>query len=121
MEIDKKLNNDITAYCKENGLNKKDFINKLLKKAFNIEKYGEKPFHNPPKEETLSQKTKQKQEQKCEEVKVETIEVEKTEKISKKEDEILKEPEIKEKNRIFGVEQGEEVQPVAKTNKRRLL
>ena len=62
MEIDKKLNNDITAYCKENGLNKKDFINKLLKKAFNIEKYGEKPFHKPSKEEMLPQKVEETQE-----------------------------------------------------------
>ena len=33
MEIDKKLNNDITAYCKENGLNKKDFIKTDLEKT----------------------------------------------------------------------------------------
>lgn len=43
IDIDKKLSDDITAYCKINNLNKTDFINKLLKSAFTIEKYGEKP------------------------------------------------------------------------------
>lgn len=121
MEIDKKLNNDITAYCKENGLNKKDFINRLLKKAFNIEKYGEKPFRKPSKEEMPPQKAEETQEKKHEEPKEGVIEVKKTEETPKKEKEIPKEPENKEKNCIFGAEQEEEVQPVIKTNKRRLL
>lgn len=43
IDIDKKLSDDITAYCKINNLNKIDFINKLLKSAFTVEKYGEKP------------------------------------------------------------------------------
>lgn len=121
MEIDKKLNNDITAYCKENGLNKKDFINKLLKKAFNIEKYGEKPFHKPSKEEMPPQKVEETQEKQYEVPKEEVIEVKKTEETPKKGNEIPKEPENKEKNCIFGAGQEEEVQPVTKTNKRRLL
>mgnify|MGYP006928564440 CR=1 FL=1 len=45
MEIDKKLERDITEYCKVNGLNKKEFVNQLLRKAFTVEKYGEKPFY----------------------------------------------------------------------------
>ena len=44
VEIEQKLYNDIKQYCKLNELVIKDFINKLLKKAFTIEKYGERPF-----------------------------------------------------------------------------
>ena len=44
VEIETKLYNDIKLYCKVNNLIIKDFINKLLKKAFTIEKYGETPF-----------------------------------------------------------------------------
>lgn len=44
VEIDRKLYNDIKLYCKTNDLVIKDFINKLLRKAFTIEKYGERPF-----------------------------------------------------------------------------
>jgi hypothetical protein len=44
VEIEQKLYNDIKQYCKLNGLVIKDFVNKLLKKAFTAEKYGEKPF-----------------------------------------------------------------------------
>lgn len=47
IEIDKRLHQDIKAYCKLNGLVMKDFINKLLKKAFMVEKYGDKPFAEP--------------------------------------------------------------------------
>ena len=48
VEIDKKLYNDIKDYCKLNDLVIKDFINKLLKSAFTIEKYGATPFSSPP-------------------------------------------------------------------------
>ena len=44
MEIDKKLYKDIKSYCELNNLKVSDFINGLLRKAFNIEKYGEKPM-----------------------------------------------------------------------------
>lgn len=44
IEIDKKLHKDIKEYCQLNGLIMKDFVNKLLKKAFMVEKYGDKPF-----------------------------------------------------------------------------
>ena len=47
IEIDKRLHQDIREYCKLNGLVMKDFVNKLLKKAFTIEKYGDKPFSEP--------------------------------------------------------------------------
>ena len=44
VEIENKLYSEIKEYCKLNGLVIKDFINKILKKAFTVEKYGEKPF-----------------------------------------------------------------------------
>ena len=44
MEIDKKLHNEIKEYCKLNGLKMNEFINYLIKKSFNIEKYGLSPF-----------------------------------------------------------------------------
>ena len=44
MEIDKKLHNEIKEYCKLNGLKMNEFINHLIKKSFNIEKYGLSPF-----------------------------------------------------------------------------
>lgn len=47
IELDKRLHKDIKEYCQLNGLVMKDFVNKLLKKAFTIEKYGDKPFAEP--------------------------------------------------------------------------
>ena len=44
VEIDKRLYQEIKDYCKLNNLVIKDFINKLLRKSFTIEKYGDKPF-----------------------------------------------------------------------------
>ena len=46
MELDKKLHDDIKAYCKLNGLKMNDYINKLLRLAFNIDRYGISPFSN---------------------------------------------------------------------------
>ncbi len=46
MEIDKKLHDDIKAYCKLNGLKMNEYINKLLRNAFNIDRYGISPFSN---------------------------------------------------------------------------
>lgn len=114
MDIDKKLNNEIALYCKENGLNKKEFINKLLKKAFNIEKYGEKPFSNTPQTEKAPTETEKKKEEACREIRVSVSN-------KAKEEEIAKEYENKEKNCIFDAEKTENEEPVSKTNKRRLL
>ena len=47
IELDKKLHKDIKEYCQLNDLVMKDFVNKLLKKAFMVEKYGDKPFAEP--------------------------------------------------------------------------
>ena len=44
MEIDKKLYEDIKAYCDLNGIKPKEYINTLLKKAFMEDKYGAAPF-----------------------------------------------------------------------------
>ena len=43
MDINNKLLLDIESYCKINELNTEEFVNDLLKRAFMIEKYGEKP------------------------------------------------------------------------------
>lgn len=43
MNINNKLLLDIESYCKINELNTEEFVNDLLKRAFMIEKYGEKP------------------------------------------------------------------------------
>ena len=114
MDTDKKLNNEITLYCKENGLNKKEFVNKLLKKAFNIEKYGEKPFSNTPQTEKAPPKTEKKDERACREIRISVSN-------KAKEEEITKESESNEKNCIFDTEKTENEEPVSKTNKRRLL
>lgn len=114
MDIDKKLNNEITLYCKENGLNKKEFINKLLKKAFNIEKYGEKPFSNTPQTAKVPPEIEKKKEDTCKEIRVSVNN-------KAKEEETIKEPENKEKNCIFDTEKTENEEPVSKNNKRRLL
>lgn len=44
MEIDKKLYEEIKAYCDLNGIKPKEYINTLLKKAFMEDKYGKHPF-----------------------------------------------------------------------------
>ena len=44
VEIDKRLYQEIKDYCKLNNLVIKDFVSKLLRKAFTIEKYGDRPF-----------------------------------------------------------------------------
>ena len=44
MEIDKKLYSEIKQYCELNNLKITHFVNEILRKAFNIEKYGNTPF-----------------------------------------------------------------------------
>lgn len=51
IDIDNKLYKEIEGYCNVNSLNIEDLINKFLKRAFTIEKYGETPFSNEIKEE----------------------------------------------------------------------
>lgn len=44
MEIDKKLLDEIRDYCYLNKLKIGTFVNDLLRKAFNNEKFGDKPL-----------------------------------------------------------------------------
>lgn len=46
MTLDKDLYNEINEYCKVNSLKTRDFIHKLLREAFLVEKYGDSPFNN---------------------------------------------------------------------------
>lgn len=46
MTLDKDLYNEINEYCKINNLKTRDFIHKLLKEAFLVQKYGDSPFNN---------------------------------------------------------------------------
>lgn len=46
MTLDKDLYNEINEYCKINSLKTRDFIHKLLKEAFLVQKYGDSPFNN---------------------------------------------------------------------------
>lgn len=43
MEINKKLEQDISSYCKLNELDENKYINDLLRNAFMIDKYGNRP------------------------------------------------------------------------------
>ena len=51
MEVDKKLYEDIKAYCELNGIKPRDYVNTLLKKAFMEDKYGKHPFQTQRDEE----------------------------------------------------------------------
>ena len=51
--IDDKLYEAINLFCKENGLNLREYINSLLEKEFTIEKYGEVPPFFMKKEENI--------------------------------------------------------------------
>lgn len=44
MEINKKLHDEIKEYCKLNNLKMGEYVNKLLRQAFNIDKFGISPF-----------------------------------------------------------------------------
>lgn len=43
MEINKKLAQDISSYCKLNGLDENKYLNDLLLDAFMVDKYGNRP------------------------------------------------------------------------------
>lgn len=100
IDIGKKLSDDITAYCKINNLNKTDFINKLLKSAFTIEKYGEKP---PFINKTVVKKIEPQSINVENDVKTETVREEQVilHKIDNNEE------KIPQKNSIFVVEEGQ--------------
>lgn len=57
MEIDSGLYKEIKDYCKFNNLVAKDYINGLLRKAFNEDRYGKAPFANIPATEIVDIET----------------------------------------------------------------
>lgn len=57
MQIDKHLYDEINEYCKLNGLKTRDFIHKILREAFNKEKFGESPFAFNKKTENIVKET----------------------------------------------------------------
>lgn len=57
MQIDKHLYDEINEYCKLNELKTRDFIHKILREAFNKEKFGESPFAFNKKTENIVKKT----------------------------------------------------------------
>ena len=72
MNINNKLLLDIESYCKINELNTEEFVNDLLKRAFMIEKYGEKPpfmvkSENTPKKVEIQTVPEDFDDKKCEE------------------------------------------------------
>lgn len=73
VEIETKLYNDIKLYCKINNLVIKDFINKLLKKAFMVEKYGERPFAPSPSMNVINETPQSEPLSKLEEEAIEKI------------------------------------------------
>lgn len=57
--LEKKLLKELTAYCELNGLDLKKYVNKLLKSAFTLDKYGDRPFSNS-EEKPKSKQTRAK-------------------------------------------------------------
>ena len=60
IDIDNKLHKQIKEYCGANDLKINDFVNELLKKAFNIERYGLSPFEQTP-QTVISSKEEKKE------------------------------------------------------------
>lgn len=58
MQLDKQLYDEINDYCKLNNLKTRDFIHKILREAFNTEKYGNGPFAFNRKVETVNEEVK---------------------------------------------------------------
>lgn len=56
MQLDKELYNEIKEFCELNELKTRDYIHKLLKDAFMIEKYGNSPFCKKNADTTQNEK-----------------------------------------------------------------
>lgn len=112
--IDAKLLREIKGYCELNGLNVEEYVNYLLKKAFMIEKYGDKPSIFTAR---TTQTSENDDKTKKEEAKVETIVV-KTQVVDEK-TQVAKENQ--EENSIFD-DNSEKLDKtnVKKTTKRKL-
>jgi hypothetical protein len=72
MEIPKKLKDEIWDYCRSNDISSVDeFIQKMVKQGFNIEKYGTSPFGNSTVEPEIIEKEVIKEVEKIVEKRVE--------------------------------------------------
>lgn len=92
IEIAKNLEKEINDYCKINKIdNVNDFINKIIKSGFTIEKFG-----NHPPEEIINKKRKSKP------IEVESEEPVKETKIKQKLQVIEKTKKIESKRDIYG-------------------
>ena len=97
ISISERLYNDIKEYCKLNELKLNVFVEELIQKSFNVEKFGDTPFakqekpESPPKKESVIVNEYVKE--------LETIQKEKAEPVVEqiKEPEPIMEPEPIEK------------------------
>ena len=55
MEINKKLAQDISLYCKLNELDEDKYLNDLIRSAFMIDKYGTRPSVLGPNKQNIDQ------------------------------------------------------------------
>ena len=55
MEINKKLAQDISSYCKLNELDEDKYLNDLIHSAFMIDKYGTRPSVLVPNKQNIDQ------------------------------------------------------------------
>ena len=56
ISISERLYNDIKEYCKLNELKLNVFVEELIQKSFNVEKFGDTPFAKQEKPEPTSKK-----------------------------------------------------------------
>ena len=92
MEIDKKLHDEIREYCRYNNIKIGEYINSLLRKAFNEDRYGTMPFPLMKDEEKVLKPEKDLYISEVPEI----VEVKAEEKVPVPEPEIENKPEIKE-------------------------
>lgn len=57
MEINEKLAQDISSYCKLNELDEDKYLNDLIRSAFMIDKYGTRPSVLGPNKQNIDQET----------------------------------------------------------------
>lgn len=60
MEINKKLAQDISLYCKLNKLDEDVYLNELIRTAFMVDKYGDRPPILGSNKQNIDQKPKKK-------------------------------------------------------------
>ena len=103
ISISSKLYNDIKNYCALNELKVNTFVEELLRKAFNVEKFGEAPFVKFREEESRQESRQSVQIETpkppihTKDEYVELLESRKSEPINELNDEPINEPEPKPK------------------------